>query len=123
MTVGTSIEQSSADWVGNVRANLLAWWLPHAAIIAGLFVGVQSRTAIWIFALAWMGTACILNARRCGRTHCRFTGPYYLVMIIPVAGLGFIAAGLYAWLLLGSVIVLGFVMIWWATERGWGKFS
>jgi len=28
-----------------------------------------------------MGTACILNARRCGRTHCRYTGPYYLAMI------------------------------------------
>jgi hypothetical protein len=25
-----------------------------------------------------MGTACILNARRCGRTHCRYTGAVLL---------------------------------------------
>jgi hypothetical protein len=35
-----------------------------------------------------MGTARMLNARQCGRTHCRYTGPYYLAMIVPVAGVG-----------------------------------
>src|SRR5215831_6433182 len=25
-----------------------------------------------------MGVACILNAQRCRRTHCRYTGPYFL---------------------------------------------
>lgn len=80
---------------------------------------------IWIVALAWMGTACILNARRCGRTHCRFTGPYYLAMIIPVLALGsgVVSAGLYAWVALGVVIILGDKIVWWATERAWGKFS
>jgi hypothetical protein len=79
---------ASADWVGSTRTKLLAWWLPHAALVAGLPVVVPARTVIWVVALAWMGVACILNARRCGRTHCRFTGPYYLVMIIPVLALG-----------------------------------
>jgi hypothetical protein len=48
-----------------------------------------------------MGTACILNAKRCGRTHCRYTGPYYLAMIAPVGLLGSdpVSAGIYAWLL------------------------
>jgi hypothetical protein len=32
--------------------------------------------------------ACILNARRCGRTHCRYTGPYYLATIAPVFAIG-----------------------------------
>jgi hypothetical protein len=43
-----------------------------------------------------MGTACILNARRSGRTHCRFTGPYYLAMTAPVLVLasGVATAGL-----------------------------
>jgi hypothetical protein len=100
----------------------LAWWLPHAALVAGLLVVVEARTVIWIAALAWMGVACILNARRCGRTHCRFTGPYYLVMIIPVLGLGNVPAGLSGWLVLGAIIILGGKKIWWATERAWGKF-
>jgi hypothetical protein len=116
---------ASADWIGSTRAKLLAWWLPHAALVAGLLVAVPARTVIWIAALAWMGVACIVNARRCGRTHCRFTGPYYLVMIVPVLGLalGAVPAGLFGWLGLGAFIILGSKTIWWATERARGKFS
>ena len=116
---------SSADWVANKRTYLLAWWLPHAGLIAGLFVVVPARTAIWTIALAWMGMACLLNARRCGRTHCRYTGPYYLAAIVPVLvlGFGFIAANFYGWIALGAVIVTGSKVIWWATERAWGRFS
>ena len=116
---------ASADWVGSTRTKLLAWWLPHAALVAGLLDVVPARTVIWVVALAWMGVACILNARRCGRTHCRFTGPYYLVMIIPVLalGLGVVPVGLSGWLVLGAFIILGSKTIWWATECARGKFS
>jgi hypothetical protein len=94
-------------------------------IVLGLAVEAAARTVIWVVALAWMGTACILSARRCGRTHCRFTGLYYLAMIIPVLvlGLGVVSAGSYAWIVLGAVIILGDKIVWWATERAWGKFS
>ena len=83
------------------------------------------RTGVWIIALVWMGTACILNSRRCGRTHCRYTGPYYLAMIAPVLvlGSGVVSAGIYGWIVLGVIIVGGSKLIWWATERAWGKFS
>jgi hypothetical protein len=115
----------SRDWLGTVRSGMLAWGLPHAALVFGLFVDVPARTAIWLVALAWMGAACLLNARRCGRTHCRFTGPYYLAMMIPVLvfGSGLVLVSLYAWIALGTVIVLGSKLIWWGTERAWGKFS
>ncbi len=95
------------------------------AIAAGLFVDVTWRSVIWTIALAWMGTACLLNARRCGRTHCRFTGPFYLILILPVlaAGLGLVSVGPYGWVLLAVAIVAGGKIIWWATERAWGKFS
>jgi hypothetical protein len=121
---GTTIH-SAMDWVGSRRANLIAWWIPQSAILAGLFLEVPVRTIIWIVTLGWMGTACILNARRCGRTHCRFTGPYYLAMIVPVLILGFgIAyADLFGWLVLGTLIIFGSKLIWWATERAWGQFS
>jgi hypothetical protein len=117
--------QPSADWIGSVRTHLLAWGLPQGAIIAGLFVAAPGRAVIWIVALAWMGTACILNARRCGRTHCRFTGPYYLTMIIPVLvlGSGIVSFGLSGWVALAALIIAGGKLIWWATERAWGKFS
>jgi hypothetical protein len=123
--VANDIVDNSRDWLRSPHTNLLAWWVPQGAILASLFAPVPARTAIWIIALIWTGTACILNAKRCGRTHCRFTGPYYLAMIVPVLALGsgVISVGLYAWAVLGVVIILGGKIIWWATERAWGKFS
>jgi hypothetical protein len=80
---------------------------------------------MWIIALTWMGTACILNARRCNRTHCRYTGPYYLAMIVPVLALGSgtVAVGFYGWVALACIVPIGSKLIWWASERAWGKFS
>ena len=68
----------------------------------------------WVAAIVWMGTACLLNARRSGRTHCRFTGPYYLAMIAPSLALGIVDAPLYAWLVLAAFILLGDKIIWWS---------
>jgi hypothetical protein len=123
--VANAFVRSSRDWLGNVRTNMLAWWVPHAAMLATLFLSVPIRAVVWTVALICMGSACILNARQCGRTHCRYTGPYYLAMIIPVlviASSG-VSASFYGWIVLGVVIVAGSGIIWWATERAWGKFS
>ncbi len=40
--------RSRKDWLGNARDSLLAWWLPQAAVIAGLVVTVPVRTAVWV---------------------------------------------------------------------------
>jgi hypothetical protein len=116
---------SSHDWLGSAGTYALAWGLPHFAIIAGLAVPVPIRTAVWIAALVWMGAACLLNARRCGRTHCRYTGPYYLATILPVLALGIgpVTVGFTGWLVLAALILLGSKIIWWASERALGKFS
>jgi len=117
--------RTSGDWLSSWQTNLVAWWIPQAVILAGLLVPVSVRAALWIIALLWMGTACILNARRCGRTHCRYTGPYYLAMVAPVLVLasGAVSVDFYGWLVLGFLILAGSKIIWWATERAWGKFS
>ena len=123
--MANEIVQSSRDWLSSPRTNALAWWIPKAAILTALFIPPPARTWIWIIALVWMGTACILNSRRCGRTHCRYTGPYYLAMIAPVVVLasGVMSVDFYAWLSLAGFILGGSMTIWWATERAWGKFS
>ena len=121
--VASDTIKTSRDWLRSPRTSVLAWWVPQGAIVASLFLPMPLRTVIWIVALIWMGTACILNAKRCGRTHCRYTGPYYLTMIAPVLVLGIISAGIYKWMLLGVVILGGSRLIWWATELTWGKFS
>jgi hypothetical protein len=117
--------RAASDWLSSWRTNLVAWWIPQAAVLAGLLVPVPIRAVFWIVALIWMGTACILNARRCGRTHCRYTGPYYLAMVAPVLVLtsGIVSVGFYEWLALAVLILAGSKIIWWTTERAWGKFS
>ena len=121
----TNAPEPTRDWVGSARTYALAWWIPQVAIVAALLAPVVPRAAIWIAALIWMGVACFMNARRCGRTHCRYTGPYYLVMILPVLVIASdaVPGGFYAWLIVGALILGGSKVIWWATERAWGTFS
>jgi hypothetical protein len=113
------------DWAGRPHGYVLVWGLPIAAIVVGLFLDAGMRTPIWVIALLWMGAACVFNARRCGRTHCRYTGPFYLAMVLPllIAGSGIVSIGSYGWFALAAVIVLGSKLIWWGTERVWGKFT
>jgi hypothetical protein len=115
----------SRDWLSTQRASWLAWWIPKSAILASLFAPVPLRTAVWVIALGWMGAACIMNARRCNRTHCRYTGPYYIAMTVPVMalGAGLVTVGILGWIYLGAIILGGAGLMWWATERAWGKFS
>jgi hypothetical protein len=121
----TETVQDSRDWLRTPLTSTLAWWIPHAALVVGLAAPIPLRAAIWSVALIWMGTACLLNAKRCGRTHCRYTGPYYLVMIAPVLALGsgILSVNILGWLALGLSIVGGSKLIWWGTERAWGRFS
>jgi hypothetical protein len=120
-----SPSQDADDWASSSRTSLLAWWLPQAAMVVALFASVSLRSTVWSAALAWMGAACLLNARQCGRTHCRYTGPYYLAMVVPVLVLGAAGIGLspYGWAAFGALILGGGYAIWWVTERAWGRFS
>ncbi|MFZ0334585.1 MAG: hypothetical protein WAN10_08245 [Candidatus Acidiferrales bacterium] len=67
----------TTDWLCSGKS-LLVWGLPILALIVG---GSWSsmRSWLWIPALLIMGIACLANATRCGRVHCYFTGPLYLV--------------------------------------------
>jgi hypothetical protein len=46
-------------------------------------------------------------------------------MIAPVLvfASGVIPVDFYGWLLLAVLILGGSMIIWWATERAWGRFS
>lgn len=60
------------------RAALLIWCVPAALVLVGVF-WAQARAALWIPSFVIMGSACLFNARRCGRLHCHITGPLFLV--------------------------------------------
>ncbi len=115
---------AQGDWVAGSRSFVLAWGVPAAAMLASSAFGGAFQTLVWVIALAWMGGACILNARTCGRTHCRFTGPFFLAMTFPVLayGLGLVPLGSAGWAWLGAAILLGNAALWWGSERIWGKY-
>ena len=59
-----------------------AYAAPTLAIVATSNQGVVEavRTLVWTLAFAVMGIACVVNAVRCGRVHCHFTGPFLLLL-------------------------------------------
>jgi len=56
------------------------WGVPAATMLLALMLEPPTRGVIWIAMLFWMGGACLANAHRCDRTHCRYTGPFFLAM-------------------------------------------
>lgn len=118
-------ELPANDWAGNLRSFGIWWGLPTGAMVAAAFIQPSVRGVIWTAALLWMGGACLANARRCGRTHCRFTGPFLLLMAGVVGGfaLGLLPLGGNAWPVSAATIGVGFGVLWLSSERIWGRFS
>jgi hypothetical protein len=116
---------SKADWAGSWLALGLVWGLPAAAMLLALLLEPGLRAVVWIAMLVWMGLACVANARRCGRTHCRYTGPFFLASagLVAAYAAGVLALGGYPWLMLGSFVVVGNALIWSASERALGTYS
>jgi len=113
------------DWASDWRAFVALWAIPGVAMLAAVLLEPVLRAVVWTAMLAWMGVACLLNARRCGRIHCRVTGPYLLAMagLVVAYALGVAPLGPHGWSLLGGATVIGFAGLWWGSERLWGKFG
>jgi hypothetical protein len=81
---------ASPDWIRN-PISLAIWWV--VPIVLGnladhLPLSRPATALVWTAALAWMGLGCILNARRCHRRHCYFSGPIMFAGAIVVALVG-----------------------------------
>lgn len=112
------------DWVVS-RKRLIAWDIPMIAIVVAAFLGGTVQTVTWTVALAWMGVACLLNARRCGRRHCYLTGPFFVLMgaLSFIHGSGSISFGNNGWWWLGATLVLGgYGLLWKLPEYLWGTY-
>jgi hypothetical protein len=81
----------------------------------GAMLGPLPRTALWTPAFLVAGVACVANARRCGRLHCYFTGPLYLVAAVAtlLVGVGWVPLG-WSWIAAAAIggTVLAYVPEW-----------
>jgi len=109
----------SRDFLSSWRISAVAYGLPTAAIaIAGVLpIGDPTRAGVW-------SVACLANARRCGRVHCYFTGPFFLVVALVAAllGVGLVPPSASAWNVLGAVLVGGATLLIVLPERIVGKY-
>ena len=83
----------------NSRWTPLLWWGPWLLIIIGTFTGEVAHTVLWTVGFAVAGAACLANARRCGRRHCFYTGPVYLLAALAslLYGLRVLPMGANGW--------------------------
>ena len=112
-----------ADW----RIPLLVYCLPIVAILAtgGPQTAVVWRTVVWTGALVIMGSACLINAMRCGRIHCYFTGPFFLALALVVVlfGTGVLPLGVNGWRMIGLALLIGGVGLTFGPELLLGKYG
>jgi hypothetical protein len=71
-----------------------------------------------------MGMACMVNALRCGRVHCYFTGPFFFLMALVALsyGLGILRLGRNGWNLLGLIALSGAIALWYLPEMFLGRY-
>lgn len=113
------------DLVANAGSMLLLWLFPAAMMLLAVCCATGwIVTSIWTLALALMGGACLINARRCGRRHCYFTGPFFLLMGMAslAYGLGWLPLGPHGWRYLGEVLVSGGSALLFGPDWIWGRY-
>jgi hypothetical protein len=71
-----------------------------------------------------MGVVCLVNARRCSRIHCLFTGPFFILGAIASLGygLGFLPVGSPGWKWIGAVTIIGAIVLTCIPELVLGRY-
>lgn len=95
------------------------WYLPIAALVVGAS-WTLGRVWLWIPALLVMGAACLANAAQCGRVHCYFTGPLYLLAVGYAALAGFHVVAMNVNIFLGALLLL--TLLAYVAEFPLGKY-
>jgi hypothetical protein len=111
--------------LASTGARMAIFWGPGVLLFAlsGAF-GWWGHTIAWTAGLTWLAVMCFWNSARCGRVHCMFTGPFFLIMAIVTLLVGFrvISLGNNPWNLLGAAILIGAVVFCYGPERIWGRY-
>jgi len=102
----------------------LLWCVPWFAFALGFWASPALKTVLWTTSLAFMGVACLVNASRCGRIHCVFTGPFFILGAVASLGygVGLLPLGSFGWSWLGLGIIIGAIGFTWIPELFLGRY-
>jgi hypothetical protein len=105
-------------------AGILLWVVPIAVLVISANLGGLYAAVAWPLALGFMGVACLVNARRCGRLHCYFTGPYFLLLAVAslLYGLGLLDLGKRGWSWLSLALLGGAIVFMCVPEWLFGRY-
>jgi len=117
---GTEIR---SDWFRGLRG-CMTWGIPAVILSASSWLPERVLVLVWPPVLTFMGVACVLNARRCGRIHCYLTGPFFLVLaaVALLYGIGLLPLGPHGWSTLSLVLVIGALTLVCVPERILGRY-
>src|SRR5215471_10167916 len=79
---------------------------------------------LWTTSLAFLGVGCLVNASRCGRVHCRFTGPFFILgaLVSLGYGLGLLQLRTSRWKWIGAVTIVGAIVLTCVPEVILGRY-
>lgn len=125
MTAAETAANKSKDWSRHPASWFFWWGLPIlGAVSTNVLKLTVAETAFVIsMAFAWMGTGCLLNARRCRRLHCFFTGP---ALWLGAIGAALVGAGVITGAQALNIVVWGtvaLVLLSKVPEAIWGKYA
>jgi hypothetical protein len=115
---------SERDLLRRGLSAFLLWCVPLCAFALGFGQAAGLRTILWSTSLAVMGVACLINASRCGRVHCRFTGPFFILASVASLGygLGLLPLGPSGWKWIGVGTIIGALGLCYVPELFLGRY-
>jgi len=113
------------DWVSNPGKFIVAWGIPILALILSQTNFSHYQRFVWPVALLWMGIGCLLNASRCRRRHCFYTGPFFLMLALVsfLHGWNILSFGNKGWFWIGWSALIGGISLIIFPEWVWGKYA
>ena len=120
MTDEVNCSSGRADWTRGVRGCLI-WGVPLTLLVIS---PERYLVVAWPTLLTFMGAVCLLNAQRCGRIHCYFTGPFFLLLagVGVLYGIGVLPLGARGWSKLSLALVIGSAVLLYVPERTLGRY-
>ncbi len=103
----------------------LIWGVPWLLVIVAESFGNTAHTILWPVGFSLVGMACLVNARRCGRRHCLYTGPLYLLSALAslLYGMHLLPIGVHGWDWILGITLGGTLFFCCVLEPALGRYS
>ena len=110
-----------APWV------YVLWVVPFVLVAAtsltfsANLISLPVAGALWTFSVGWIGVGCLINARSCGRVHCKIDGIAF-PLLAAIGALNVLSLVSFSWNLFWAVFIV-IIVASFVPEFVWKKYS